>query len=79
VTFDLTHTRVHVRDVNQDGKRDLNDTAANDRVSVQAKVAKDAPQPFAARQFQDHGQPKPEPADGDPGSAGDDSTPPAGS
>ena len=69
LTFDLSNAKVKVADVNQDGKRDLADVAAGDRVNVQAKVAGplDAAKPVAARHFVDKG-PAPPPS-GDEGEA----------
>lgn len=66
LTFDVTKAKVKVADVNNDGKRDLADVAAGDRVNVQAKVAGplDAAAPVAARHFVDKGPAKP-PSDDD--------------
>ena len=66
LTFDVTKAKVKVADVNNDGKRDLADVAAGDRVNVQAKVAGpvDAAKPVAARHFVDKG-PAPAPSDDD--------------
>ena len=64
VTFDLSKAKLKVADVNKDGKRDLADVAAGDRVNVQAKVAGpvDPAAPIAARHFVDKGPvPAPEP------------------
>ena len=57
LTFDLSKAKVKVADVNNDGKRDLADVAAGDRVQVQAKVAGpvDPAQPVVARHFVDKG------------------------
>ena len=58
LTFDLSKAKIKVADVNKDGKRDLADVAAGDRVNVQAKLprgAVDATQPLAARHFVDKG------------------------
>ncbi|HEX8745337.1 MAG TPA: hypothetical protein VF712_19580 [Thermoleophilaceae bacterium] len=57
LTFDLSKAKLKVADVNKDGKRDLADVAAGDRVNVQAKLAGpvDATQPLAARHFVDKG------------------------
>jgi ABC-type uncharacterized transport system ATPase subunit len=52
VTFTVAAVkRLGVRDTNGDGKRDLADVKAGDKAQAQAKVAKDAPQPFAARKL----------------------------
>ncbi len=51
LTFDVSKAKVKVADVNNDGKQDLADFVAGDRVHVQAKITKDAPQPLAARKF----------------------------
>jgi hypothetical protein len=58
LTFDLSQARVKVADANRDGKRDLADVAAGDRVNVQAKLPRggvDAAQPLPARHFVDKG------------------------
>ena len=64
LTFDLSKAKVKVADVNNDGKRDLADVAAGDRVNVQAKVAGtlEGDKPVAARHFVDKG-PAPAPSD----------------
>jgi hypothetical protein len=60
VTFTVaTVKQLGVNDVNGDGKRDLADVAAGDSAQAQAKIAKDAAQPFAARKFKVYA---PEPA-----------------
>ena len=52
VTFSVAGVKkLGVRDVNNDTKTDLSDVAANDAVHVQAKIAKGAAQPLAARKF----------------------------
>lgn len=52
VTFTLDKVRkIRVRDTNGDTKRDLADVQVGDRVQVQAKFAKGAEGPFAARKF----------------------------
>ena len=65
LTFDLSKAKVKVADVNNDGKRDLADVAAGDRVNVQAKLprgAVDTSQALPARHFVDKGPvPAPEP------------------
>ena len=65
LTFDVTKAKVKVADVNKDGKRDLADVAAGDRVNVQAKLprgAVDTSQALPARHFVDKGPvPAPEP------------------
>jgi ABC-type uncharacterized transport system ATPase subunit len=43
--------KLGVADTNGDGVRDLNDVKPGDRAQAQAKIAKDAAQPFAARKF----------------------------
>ena len=48
-----TVEKINVADVNNDGKRDLNDVQANDPVLVQARITSDAVQPFAARKLND--------------------------
>jgi hypothetical protein len=55
VAFDLSSAKVVVRDVNDDGSKDVNDLSVNDRVVVKAKLPrKDAgAQPFVARQVVD--------------------------
>jgi hypothetical protein len=68
LTFDVTKAKLKVADVNKDGKRDLADVAAGDRVNVQAKLprgAVDTSQALPARHFVDKGPvPAPEaPAD----------------
>jgi hypothetical protein len=65
VTFDLSSARVVIRDVNKDGKRNLDDAAAGDRVLVQARLPRrstDVAEPIKARAMVDGGQPKPKPA-----------------
>ena len=53
IVFDVSKARLHVRDVNKDGARDLNDVNATDRAKVQARLprrpAGELPQPVAAR------------------------------
>jgi hypothetical protein len=54
VTFTVaTVKKIHVADTNGDGKRDLADIKAGDPVLVQARITKDATQPFAARKLND--------------------------
>jgi hypothetical protein len=85
VTVDVSNARIVVRDVNDDGKRDLADVAVGDRVLVQSRIAKgaapDPAQPIVAKRLVDKGAPKPPPAPEDPGTdddGGDDEgTPPA--
>jgi hypothetical protein len=58
LTFDVTKAKVKVADVNKDGKRDLADVAAGDRVNVQSKLprgAVDTSVALPARQFVDKG------------------------
>ena len=55
VTFSLAGLKkLHVADTNGDGKKDLADVKAGDRVQVQSKLTKltEAAQPFAAKKFQ---------------------------
>ena len=55
VTFTVaTVKKIGVADTNGDGKRDLADVKAGDRASAQAKIVKDAAQPFAARKLKIH-------------------------
>jgi ABC-type uncharacterized transport system ATPase subunit len=52
VTFTVaTVKKLGVADTNGDGKRDLADVAPGALAQAQAKIAKDAAQPFAARKF----------------------------
>ena len=70
LTFDVKNAKLKVADVNKDGKRDLADVAAGDRVNVQAKLPRsgvDASQALPARHVVDKGpvpapeeEPKPE-------------------
>jgi hypothetical protein len=54
VTFTVaTVKKINVADTNADGKRDLADIKAGDPVLVQARITKDATQPFAARKLND--------------------------
>ena len=54
VTFTVaTVKKINVADTNNDGKRDLADVKADDAVLVQARITKDAVQPFAARKLND--------------------------
>jgi hypothetical protein len=54
VTFTVaTVKKINVADTNGDGKRDLADVKAGDPVLVQARITKDATQPFAARKLND--------------------------
>jgi len=54
VTFTIaTVKKINVADTNGDGVRDLADVKAGDRVLVQARITKDATQPFAARKLND--------------------------
>ena len=55
VTFSLAGLKkLYVADTNGDGKKDLADVKAGDRVQVQSKLTKltEAAQPFAAKKFQ---------------------------
>lgn len=64
LTFDVTKAKLHVADVNKDGKRDLADVAVGDRVNIQAKLPRsgvDATQALPARHVVDKG-PVPAPA-----------------
>ena len=55
VTFTVAAVKkLGVADTNGDGKRDLADVKAGDRASAQAKIVKDAAQPFAARKLKVH-------------------------
>ena len=67
LTFDLSKAKVKVADVNNDGKRDLADVAAGDRVNVQAKLprgAVDTSAALPARHYVDKGPaPAPKPDD----------------
>lgn len=55
VTFTLaTVKKLGVNDTNADGKADLNDVKAGDRVSVHARITREAEPPFAARKFKVH-------------------------
>jgi hypothetical protein len=54
VTFTVaTVKQINVADTNGDGQRDLSDVKAGDPVLVQARITKDAVQPFAARKLVD--------------------------
>ena len=53
VVFDVSKAKLNVSDVNGDGKRDLFDVNLGDPVVVQASLAADAKQPFAARRLVD--------------------------
>jgi hypothetical protein len=54
VTFTVaTVKRINVADTNGDGARDLSDVKVGDPVLVQARITKDAVQPFAARKLID--------------------------
>jgi acylphosphatase len=88
LTVDVSRARIVVRDVNDDGERNLGDVAVGDRVLVQARIAKgaapDPAQPVVAKKLVDKGAPKPPPAPEEPGDdEGDDDgedggeTPPA--
>jgi hypothetical protein len=86
VTVDVADARIVVRDVNDDGVRDLADVAVGDRVLVQSRIAKgeapDPAEPLVAKRLVDKGAPKPPPAeddpgDGDDGGSDDEGTPPA--
>jgi hypothetical protein len=78
LTFDVTKAKLKVADVNGDGKRDLADVAAGDRVRVQAKLprgAVDTMQALPARHVLDKGPapqsdpaPEAQPAAGAPAS-----------
>lgn len=61
LTFDVSTARLTVADVNGDGKRDLGDVAAGDRVVIQAKLPAtlDTSAPLAARRVVDQGPVKP--------------------
>lgn len=50
---EFTTAKVTVADVNVDGKMDLSDVQVGDKVVVQAKLAKDAAAPYAARKVVD--------------------------
>lgn len=55
VTFSIAGLKkLHVADTNGDGKKDLLDVKAGDRVQVQSKLTKltEAAQPFKAKKFQ---------------------------
>ncbi|HEX8054254.1 MAG TPA: hypothetical protein VF517_14785 [Thermoleophilaceae bacterium] len=81
LTFDVTKAKLKVADANGDGKRDLADVAAGDRVRVQAKLprgAVDATGALPARQFMDRGPAAaPKAGDDDAPKAGDDDAPKA--
>jgi hypothetical protein len=86
ITVDVSDARIVVRDVNDDGSRDLADVAVGDRVLVQSRIAKgatpDPAEPVVAKRLVDKGAPRSEPAPEDPGTGddtGDDDegTPPA--
>jgi hypothetical protein len=82
LTFDLASAKLRVADVNNDGKRDLADVAAGDRLNVQAKLAAvDASQPLAARVVVDKAVPAApvtdQPADDQPAEEGPAETPAA--
>src|SRR5436190_12366001 len=52
VTFDVSAVKkIGIADTNGDGVRDLNDVKGGEKAQAQAKIAKDAPQPFTARKF----------------------------
>jgi ABC-type uncharacterized transport system ATPase subunit len=52
VTFTVaTVKKLGVADTNGDGQRTLDDVVAGARAQAQAKIVKDAPQPFAARKL----------------------------
>jgi hypothetical protein len=76
VTVDVSNARIVVRDVNDDGSRDLADVAVGDRVLVQARIAKgtapDPAEPVVGKRLVDKGAPKSDPAPEDPGAGGDD-------
>ena len=60
VAFNLTQGKVVVADVNGDGKSDLGDVKAGDKVLVQAKLPRDKTglaQPYAARKLVDQTSP----------------------
>ena len=68
LTFDVSKAKLKVADVNKDGKRDLADVAAGDRVNVQAKLPRgtvDTTQALPARHFIDKG-PVPAPTPEEP-------------
>ena len=75
VTVDVSNARIVVRDVNDDGERNLADVAAGDRVLVQSRIAKgaapDPAQPVVAKRLVDKGAPQVEPAPEDPGTGDD--------
>ena len=58
VAFDLSSAKVVVRDVNNDGSRDVNDLSVNDRVVVKARLPRKDPgvQPYVAKQIVDQSQ-----------------------
>jgi hypothetical protein len=59
VTFDLASAAVVVSDANSDGKSDLSDVAAGDKVVVKSRMPRKQPavQPFPARQLVDQTRP----------------------
>ena len=67
LTFDVSKAKVKVADTNGDGKRDLADVGAGDRVNVQAKLLRgsvDTSKALPARHFVDKGPaPAPKPDD----------------
>ena len=76
----LTVKKINVADTNADGKRDLADVKAGDKVLVQARITKDSAQPFAARKLIDQAsdstdaaetpeQPEPSSSDGPAGAS----------
>ena len=60
VVFDLTNAKIRVADTDGDGDQDADDVQQGDKVVVQAKLAKDAAQPFAARKLVDQTNPQPD-------------------
>ena len=60
VVFDLANAKIRVADTDADGDMDADDVVNGDKVVVQAKLAKGAEQPFAARKLVDQTNPKPE-------------------
>ncbi len=62
VQFDLTNAKLTVADTNADGTVDANDIVTDDKVLVQARLAKPDPgaQPFAAKHLVDQTNPPPD-------------------
>jgi hypothetical protein len=59
----FTLSKIHVADTNGDGAIDGTDLVAGDKVVVQARIAKDAVAPYAARKVVDQTHPKPDDED----------------